>query len=101
MLKIPRLCSVRSLAVGRVLAARLDSPQCAPNPICAETEAVSRHQQLDEIDYNILGPIDPKLDSIPLFINQTQLAVMSEDCSIHQHLARIYRELAENRVQIQ
>lgn len=95
MLKSPRLCSVRSLAVGRVLAARLDDPQCAPNPICAETEAVSRLQQLDEIDNNLLGPIDPKLDSIPLFVNQTRLAVMSEDCSLHQHLARIYRELAE------
>ena len=100
MLTNPRLCSVRSLAVGKVLTARLVDLQFAPEFVCPESKAVSRLVRLDEIEKTLSRPSEPILDSIPSFVNETQLAVLSEDRSLHQHLAQIYRELAKNRVQI-
>lgn len=47
-----------------------------------------------------LRPRESIPDSTHSFVNETQLALRSGDCSLHQDLAQIYQELAGNRAQI-
>ena len=71
-----------------------------PEPICADSEALSGLVQCKNIETTPPRSRESILDSVPSFINVTPLTLRSGNHSFHQGLARIYQELAENRAQI-
>ncbi len=104
MLTSPRLCSVRSLALGKLLVTRIPQNRIpdrrfVSESICAGTEAMSGLERRQEIEETLPRPRELP-DSISSFVKETQLALRSENHSLHQDFAQIYQELAENRAQI-
>ena len=100
MLTGPRLCSVRSLAVGKFLETRIAHRRSVTKSIEPDADAVSRLELGKDIEKNFSAPRQSILDSIPSLVDETQLALRSRDPSLRQDLALIYQELAENRAQI-
>jgi hypothetical protein len=121
ILTTSRLCSVRLLAIGKVAAAR--SVKCSSGPADAsfairrlveesigaksETQPSSQAsrdypvpQRATDDKETLSTPRKKILDSLTSFVHETQHAFMSEDLSLHRHLAQIYRELDEQRMQI-
>ena len=101
MLMSSRLCSVRSLAIGKSLETQIADCRFVLKFTCVNTGGVSRLEQPCSIEGNSPGTRESTLDFIPLLMNETQLAWRSGDRSLQQHLAQIFQELAENRAQIE
>ena len=61
----------------------------------------SMPQQIAESETAEAVPRKQILNSVASFVHETRSAVMSRDPLSHQHLAQIYRELGEQRAQLQ
>jgi hypothetical protein len=121
ILTASRLCSVRLLAIGKVATSQSVKWSCEPAEVSLTIrrlveESLGRKSKVQPShrashDYSLLErapgteetstiPRREILASLTSFVRETQQSFMTEDPSLHRHLAQIYRELGEQRMRM-